>query len=649
MKKSSLTICRFLLPLLFAVLLAAGIFVFVFSRNPAHDDIVEDILRFDLLSGEETAAQVCSWSGNGTDFFLFLPSFADPDNTVFAPLHNARLTLNGCVFQKGDRLSSLSSDKKYDMTISGHSSEHLTFSVMRASNIPSLFITNSFHALEKVHADKTHKEKTSVVLVTENGIEEYKGRGLDEIKGRGNSSWYLDKKPYHLNLSTAAPLLGMSSSRHWVLLSNGWDRTCLRNKLVYDFAKKTALPWTPECRYVDLFINGAYNGLYLLSEQAKFDAGRISPSDPGNSFLAEITQLRKIGEHDHFFRTESGRCFKIVEPEKYKDKQFSSICQTLQQTEDAILTLTEDSEWPDLLDLDSFVRRYLIDEVFLNFDSDASSSYYYWDASTQKMFAYPVWDYDLSCGNPSHDLTDKSSFPEQLFAKNAPYYKKMYANRVFFQRMTELYRTEFLPLFNSLMGKDLPDLEALAARSASLNTKRWSDMYRKMRDGAESDSAKIAELHLFLQKRDAFLRSTWLDLKEYVSIWIRGNDGSIVNVFTTEAGATAGSIPSPSCFGFADADRWYTVGADTPIDLDTVLTDNLNLFSIPHSVRIQASEQEESDSEDWKKAKGPVDYILRLIRHDGDIVIPLFCLLVLLVVMSFHALLNGRKTGGHRK
>ncbi|MCR5073344.1 MAG: CotH kinase family protein [Clostridiales bacterium] len=648
--KTSRTICRPILPLLFAVLLAAGILVFVFSRNPAHDDIAEDILRFDLLSGEETAAQVCSWSGNGTDFFLFLPSFADPDKIVFAPLHNTQLALNGRVFQKGDRLSSLSSDEKYDMTISGHSSEHLTFSVMRASNIPSLFVVNSSRAMEKVHADKNHKEKASVVLLTENGTAEYEGVGLDEIKGRGNSSWNLDKKPYHLTLSAAVPLLGMNSSRHWVLLSNGWDRTSLRNKLVYDFAGKTSLPWTPECRYVDLFVNGTYNGLYLLSEQAEFDAGRISPSDPGNSFLAEITQLRKIGEHDHFFRTESGRCFKIVEPEKYKDKRYSSICQALQRTEDAILSLTEDGEWPDFLDLDSFVRRYLIDEVFLNFDSDSSSSYYYWDASAQKMFAYPVWDYDLSCGNPSHDIADRSSFPEQLFAKNAPYYKKMYANRIFFQRMTELYKTEFLPLYESLMEKDLPDLEAVAALSSSMNTKRWADMYRKMRDGAESDSLKIAELLSFLLKRDAFLRSAWIDGTEYCTVVLHEIDGRINIVFSVESGAKASSVPSPKSFGIADSDQWYPAKTDTPIDPETMLADNLSLYPLPHTSRTEIIEQQrKSSSEVPNKAAGPVDYIVRLIRHDGEIVIPLFILILILAAMFLYILLNSSKTGGRRK
>ena len=649
MMKPSRTICRLILPFLFAVLLTLGIYIIDFSRNPANDDIAEDILRFDLMSGEKKTAQVCSWSGNGKDFYLFLPSFANPDNTVFMPLHNAELTLDGHVFQKGDRLSSLSESGSYPMKVSGHFAEDLTLTVMQSATIPSLFVINSSRAIERVHADKNHKEKTSIILLTENGSVEYEGHGLNEIKGRGNSSWYLDKKPYHLNLSTSIPLLGMSSSRHWILLSNGYDKTNLRNKLVYDYAGKTALPWTPECRYVDLFINGGYDGLYLLSEQVEFDTRRINPADSENSFLAEITQMRKIWKHDYYFQSENGRCFKIVEPDTYKSKRFSSICQTLQQTEDAILSLTEDSPWPDILDLDSFVRRYLIDEIFLNLDSDESSSYYFWDASAQKMFAYPIWDYDLSCGNSSHSSTILTAFPEQLYSKYAPYYRKLYANREFFSRMTELYRTEFLPLLETLIEKDLSDLESLIARSNLMNMVRWAEMYQEMRDGQESDAAKIAELHRFLQQRDVFLRATWLDMKEYVSVWICSNDGSLTSLFTTEKGAKADSIPSPASFGIADSNRWYAENADIPLNPETLLTERLSVYPSPYSVRATMSKRRKHIPEDWEKANRPIDYIIRLIRHDGKIVIPLSCLLLLLAVMSLYALLNSRKTGGRRK
>lgn len=338
-----------------------------------------------------------------------------------------------------------------------------------------------------------------------------------------------------------------------------------------------------------------------------------------------------------------------MEPEKCSEKRFSSICRTLQSTEDAILSLTEDSPWPDFLDLDSFARRYLVDEVFLDVDSDGSSSYYYWDASAQKMFACPVWDFDLSCGNPAHDITEYSENPEQLFAKNSPYYGKMYENRVFFRRMTELYRTEFLPLYDALLQEELPRLEALAARSERMNAVRWSDMYRSMRDGKESDAEKHAELHSFLLKRDAFLRSAWVDMKEYCSVRIRGNDGSMICVYTAEAGTTVGSIPSPEDFGIAGSDRWYLPKTDTPLDPETVLPDNVSLYPLPYSVRTGTAEQNENAPENEKQPIGAGGYIIRLIQHDGEIVIPLFCLLLMLAAMSLYVLLNGRKTGGRRK
>ena len=622
----------------------------IFLEKSSNDYDVTDLLRFDLLSKEEEkTVRVCTWSGNGTDFYLFLPSFADTDRVIFMPRHESMITIDGQSVRKGDDLSVLIPGRSYTLMIGDSASQEMTLTVMKSSNIPSLFVETSPHAMKKVHANKNHKEKASIVLLAENGSVEYEGNRRDEIKSRGNSSWYLDKKPYHLNLSIPFPLFGMSCSRHWILLANGYDKTNLINKLVYDFAGKTALPWTPECRYVDLFINGEYKGLYLLAEQPEFDTGRINPADQENSFLAEINEQGKENINHHFFLTKDGRCFKIVEPSTYKSKRFSSICQTLQQTEDAILSLTEDSPWPDILDLDSFARRYLVDEIFLNPDGDLSSSFYYWDASAQKMFAYPIWDYDLSCGNSSHSSTILTAFPEQLYSKYAPYYRKLYANREFFSRMTELYRTEFLPLLETLIEKDLSDLESLIARSNLMNMVRWAEMYQEMRDGQESDAAKIAELHRFLQQRDVFLRATWLDMKEYVSVWICSNDGSLTSLFTTEKGAKADSIPSPASFGIADSNRWYAENADIPLNPETLLTERLSVYPSPYSVRATMSKRRKHIPEDWEKANRPIDYIIRLIRHDGKIVIPLSCLLLLLAVMSLYALLNSRKTGGRRK
>ena len=261
------------------------------------------------------------------------------------------------------------------------------------------------------------------------------------------------------------------------------------------------------------------------------------------------------------------------------------------------------------------------------------------------MFAYPIWDYDLSCGNSPHKNKNTTVFPEQLYAKYTPYYRKLYANRVFFSRMTELYRTEFLPLLEALIEKELPNLKSFVARSNLMNTIRWAEMFHKMLYGQESVSAKISELNRFLQKRDAFLKTAWIDMKEYISVRISGNESNVIAVFIAEPGARVDSIPSPTFFGLADSNHWYAGGTDIPLDPNICLTDGMHLFSSPHSVRVKMVNQ--SDALD--EPNGPVDYIISLIRHDGEILIPLFCLFVILFVMSFYALLNGRKTGGHRK
>ena len=221
--KNNRTIFRFLLPLLFVVLLSVGVILLVSAGNPANDDIGEDLLRFDLLSDEKKATQVCAWSGNGTDYYLFLPSFADPDAAVFTPLHGSKIMLDDKPLQKGDSLSSLETDRSYSLTVPGNAKKNLTLTMMRSSDIPALFVMISGRAMEKVLSDKEHKEKASLLLFRENGLVEYEGKGLDEIKGRGNSSWTLDKK----NTQNGWQLKG--NGKRWQVINDLQNPHCPRD------------------------------------------------------------------------------------------------------------------------------------------------------------------------------------------------------------------------------------------------------------------------------------------------------------------------------------------------------------------------------------------------------------------------------------
>ena len=55
-------------------------------------------------------------------------------------------------------------------------------------------------------------------------------------------------------------------------------------------------------------------------------------------------------------------------------------------------------EIEELIDIDSVVDAYIVEEVFKNLDAGWSSFYMYRDIGG-KLFFGPVWDFDLTSGN----------------------------------------------------------------------------------------------------------------------------------------------------------------------------------------------------------------------------------------------------------
>ena len=77
------------------------------------------------------------------------------------------------------------------------------------------------------------------------------------------------KKPYLLKLTRKSDFLGMRPAKKWVFLANAADETNLRNKIVYDFARRLDFGFVPDSRFADVFLNGRYTGLYLITEKVE--------------------------------------------------------------------------------------------------------------------------------------------------------------------------------------------------------------------------------------------------------------------------------------------------------------------------------------------------------------------------------------------
>ena len=99
-----------------------------------------------------------------------------------------------------------------------------------------------------------------------------------QIKGRGNSTWMAAKKPYKIKLSKKADLLNSGKNKHYVLLANYYDSTLMRNDIAFSTAKAMGFP-AMDGVHVSLYLNGEYQGDYMLCEHLRVDPARLDIHD----------------------------------------------------------------------------------------------------------------------------------------------------------------------------------------------------------------------------------------------------------------------------------------------------------------------------------------------------------------------------------
>ena len=98
-----------------------------------------------------------------------------------------------------------------------------------------------------------------------------------QLRGRGNSTWFVyPKRPYRLRFDQNTSILGMPAAKNYVLLAEFADRSLMRNVVVQKMASLfTDKIYDLETRYVELYINNEYRGLYVLTEQVEIHKNKL--------------------------------------------------------------------------------------------------------------------------------------------------------------------------------------------------------------------------------------------------------------------------------------------------------------------------------------------------------------------------------------
>lgn len=517
-------------------------------------------LRVPAAGGQE---EVQLWDDGSGTCYGFLPGYAQVEQAVFQVLSGYRVETEQGRIESGTSCGGFSLNVPYCLKITGKGvDQEKTLVLLSTGQQPVLYVDVASGNMDYIHMDKENAQRGKLRVYEEDGNLHYSGL-LESIKGRGNATWEWEKKPYSLTLMGEEDLLGMGKAKNWVLLSNVYDDSHVRNKLVYDTAARMGLAYSPESQWVSLYLNGEYAGLYLLSEKNEIHPQRVDIGKTDGGLISIEKQDRLWQYGDDQFLTDGGIPIRIRSTSDGEGlKQKINTLERAILAEDGVDPLSG-KHWQELLDLDSWARKYLIEEIFGNLDAGSISQFFYWEAGEDggRIHAGPVWDYDVSMGNPQNwQLRDSNTLfagrPHLWNPEDTPWFAALYEKTEFRETVMALYSQTFRPMLQRLLEGELEAYGERISDGAAANRIRWGT-------GAQQES--LEQVKTWLQDRMAFLDSLWVEREDYhlVSVYIQWH---VMACYAIPPGACVPFREVPQGWDTIEYVGWYDYATEEPFD-----------------------------------------------------------------------------------
>ena len=265
----------------------------------------------------------------------------------------------------------------------------------RPTNLPLV----SIHTLDgTIPYDKEHLIESTITIIAPDGDHIWAETG--NVRLRGNYSMSTPKKPYRIKFEKKQrPLDAIAKAKKWTLINNYGDKTLMRNMLAFEVSRLMGMPYTPYATAVDVILNGEYKGCYQLCDQIEVNPNRVdidemTPDDNSGEnltggYLIEVDAY--ASDERLWFTSTKGTPVTIKSPDEdyITDEQIDYIEQCYNKME---------SSWRSMLDLNTFLRHFLVGELTGNTDT-YWSVYMYKKRSDDMLYTGPVWDFDLAFEN----------------------------------------------------------------------------------------------------------------------------------------------------------------------------------------------------------------------------------------------------------
>jgi hypothetical protein len=345
---------------------------------------------------------------------------------------------------------------------------------------------------------------------------------LAQIKIRGNSTSNGEKKPYNFKFNDKVNLFGLGKAKKWCLLANCYEKTLIRNKMVFDFADGIGMDYVADNCFVDVYLNGVLQGTYLLTEAVEIGTTRVDLDKTGGDVLFELEPYVGYSNPICFRTPKCGILLGYNDPDDPSSELISSVNVFFGKAETALLTRNQ-TQIEVYFDLNSFINDYIVHEFFKNVDFNTSSTRYYLKDGI--LYAGPVWDFDLSAGNCSstyytaYNNVGTTGNSWEGFNCNAQWYTILlgctWFKNLVYARYLEL-QDEIVNLYQeNLIGQNYID-STIAANKASFdrnyNEAGWSikKVFSELERIPNSTyQANVEYLRTWLKNRNLWLLSKW--------------------------------------------------------------------------------------------------------------------------------------------
>ncbi|MDR0828482.1 MAG: CotH kinase family protein, partial [Prevotellaceae bacterium] len=222
-------------------------------------------------------------------------------------------------------------------------------------------------------------------------------------------------------------LFGLPEEKDWVLYAAYNDKSMMRNKLALDLYRQMGY-YASNTRFVELFVNDVYQGVYILLEKYEENENRIviteettgmQPQDIGYIIKFDKTDgsaatwvrtpallggMANCGNDGGCGIASDAQGWELVYPEvsSNNDPRKNYIRDWLVQYEIALKNATAQQDWDNLfetyIDIPSFVDFMIINEFSRNTDGYRASMWFVKDAGS-KLKCTPIWDFEMGFGN----------------------------------------------------------------------------------------------------------------------------------------------------------------------------------------------------------------------------------------------------------